>query len=136
MAKMTYASAIDNANDVLGRPEFAEQYKETIERLNDLKIALAKRNGSGADKKPTKAQEDNARLRNQLYDLLLTEPDGMNPTDIAGTVHLNVQKVSGQLKIMVDNEKRVRREQKGKKVLYYAIVEDAVAEDVPEADAE
>ena len=136
MAKMTYATAIDNGIDVLKRQENAEQYKETIERLNDLKVALAKRNGSGADKKPTKAQEDNARLRNQLYDLLLTEPDGMNPTDIAGTVHLSVQKISGQLKIMVDDEKRIRREQKGKKVLYYAIVEDAVAEDVPEADAE
>ena len=136
MAKMTYGKAIDNANEVLGRPEFAEQYKETIDRLNELKVALVKRNGSSGDKKPTKAQEDNARLRNQLYDLLVTEPEGMNPTDIAGTVHLSVQKVSGQLKIMVDDEKRVRRVEKGKKVLYYAIVADAVAEDAPEADAE
>ena len=60
MAKtMTYATAIDNA--INGNLD-----AETIERLEALKAQLAKRNSSGALKKPTKTQRENEDLKAKI----------------------------------------------------------------------
>ena len=67
MAKaMTYAEAINlaiegNLND------------EAIERLNALKAQLAKRNSSGALKKPTKTQRENEEFKVKIVEMVKAE---------------------------------------------------------------
>lgn len=125
MAKiMTYAQALEIA---IGLTE-----GEAKERLVALKGQLAKRNASTGERKPTKAQRDNEVLKAHILEMLVGEPEGMAPTEVANAMHLGVQKVTPQLTKLVAEGKAVKQT-KGKKVLYLA-VENAPAE--VEAEAE
>lgn len=98
MAKaMTYAEAINlaiegNLND------------EAIERLNALKAQLAKRNSSGALKKPTKTQRENEEFKVKIVDMLTEEVDGMTATEIGSALAISCQKASAILSQMVKAE--------------------------------
>ena len=110
MAKtMTYATAIDNA--INGNLD-----AETIERLEALKAQLAKRNSSGALKKPTKTQRENEALKVKILDMLGEEVDGMTASEIASALALHVQKVSALLSQLTPErgDGRVRRVKEGK----------------------
>lgn len=110
MAKtMTYATAIDNA--INGNLD-----AETIERLEALKAQLAKRNSSGALKKPTKTQRENEALKVKILDMLTEEVDGMTATEICSALAVNVQKASALLSQMgtEKGDGRVRKVKEGK----------------------
>ena len=110
MAKtMTYATAIDNA--INGNLD-----AETIERLEALKAQLAKRNSSGALKKPTKTQRENEVLKVKILDMLGEEVDGMTASEIASTLAVHVQKASALLSQLTPErgDGRVRRVKEGK----------------------
>ena len=68
--RMTYAEAINLAIE-------GNLNEETVERLEALKAQLAKRNSSGALKKPTKTQRENEDLKVKILDMLAEETDGM-----------------------------------------------------------
>ena len=107
MAKtMTYATAIDNA--INGNLD-----AETIERLNALKEQLAKRNSSGALKKPTKTQRENEEFKTKIVGLLTEEVDGMTATEIGSALAISCQKASAILSQMVKAEV-VAKEKDGK----------------------
>jgi len=95
MKNMTYAQAIDNA--IAGN-----MTDETIERLTALKEQLAKRNSSGALKKPTKTQRENEEFKVKILDMLAEEVDGMTATEIGSALAISCQKASAILKQMVD----------------------------------
>lgn len=88
--KMTYAQAIDNA--LAGN-----MTDETIERLTALKAQLAKRNSSGALKKPTKVQRENEEYKTKIVGLLTEEVDGMTATEIGSALAISCQKASALL---------------------------------------
>lgn len=114
MAKvMTYAQAIDVALGLMADGEAKE-------RLVALKEQLAKRNASTGERKPTKAQRDNEVLKGHILELLVAEPDGMTPTEVASAMHVVVQKVTPQLTALVTEGKAVKVP-KGKKNLYFAV---------------
>lgn len=98
MAKaMTYAEAINlaiegNLND------------EAIERLNALKAQLAKRNSSGALKKPTKTQNENEQFKVKIVDFLTEEVDGMTATEVGSALGVTCQRASAILNQMVKDE--------------------------------
>ena len=98
MAKaMTYAEAINlaiegNLND------------EAIERLNALKAQLAKRNSSGALKKPTKTQRENEEFKVKIVGMLTEEVDGMTATEIGSALAISCQQASAILSQMVKAE--------------------------------
>ena len=98
MAKtMTYATAIDNA--INGNLD-----AETIERLEALKAQLAKRNSSGALKKPTKTQRENEEFKVKIVDMLKEEADGMTATEVGSALAVSCQKASAILSQMVKAE--------------------------------
>ena len=98
MAKaMTYAEAINLAIE-------GNLNEEAIERLNALKAQLAKRNSSGALKKPTKTQNENAQFKVKIVDFLTEEVDGMTATEIGSALVISCQKASAILSQMVKAE--------------------------------
>ena len=106
MKNMTYAQAIDNA--IAGN-----MTDETIERLTALKEQLAKRNSSGALKKPTKTQRENEEYKTKIVGLLTEEVDGMTATEIGSALAVSCQKASAILSQMVKAEV-VRKVKDGK----------------------
>jgi hypothetical protein len=106
---MTYAEAINlaiegNLND------------EAIERLNALKTQLAKRNSSGALKKPTKTQRENEEFKTKIVSLLTEEVDGMTATEIGSALAISCQKASALLSQMGEDkgDGTVRKVKEGK----------------------
>lgn len=98
MAKvMTYATAIDNA--IAGNLT-----EETVERLNALKVQLAKRNSGSGERKPTKTQRENEEFKGKIVALLTEEVDGMTATEIGNALAISCQRVSPILKKMVEAE--------------------------------
>lgn len=95
--KMTYAVAIDRA--IAGDVD-----AEVIERLENLKAQLAKRNSSGALKKPTKTQRENEDLKVKILDMLTEEVDGMTATEVGSALAVTCQKASAILSQMVKAE--------------------------------
>ena len=113
--KMTYARALsyvlDNCNDLP---------TDVIEKLEALRTQTEKRHSS--DSKPTKKQEENTELANQLYELMLMK--GGNHLDSVSewiavsnskTVRsLTNQKVSALMRILEREGKVVKTSEKRK----------------------
>ncbi len=99
--KMTYAEAINLAIE-------GNLNEEAIERLEALKAQLAKRNSSGALKKPTKTQRENEDLKVKILDMLTDEVDGMTATEIGSALAVTCQKASAILSQMVKAETVVK----------------------------
>lgn len=119
MTKMTYSVAIDNA--LAGNLT-----DEVVERLHDLQTQLAKR-GSGK-KSLTKTQKENVDKKDQIFDLLCNEPDGMTATEVGKAIGESCQRASALLAQMGDpngkvkGDGRVRREKVGKNIRFFAVV--------------
>lgn len=117
MTKMTYSVAIDNA--LAGNLT-----DEVVERLHDLQAQLAKR-GSGK-KGLTKTQKENVDKKEQILDILRNEP-GLTATEVGKAIGESCQRASALLAQMGDpngkvkGDGRVRREQVGKTVRFYAV---------------
>lgn len=110
MTKMTYAVAIDSAlNGVVT--------DEVREKLEALKAQLAKRNKG--ERKPTKTQRENERVKAQIADLLTTE--GKQCKDIAEALGISGQKCSALLKQMVEGG--LAEKYSEKRVTYFKAVE-------------
>lgn len=118
-AKMTYAQAIDFTLQILNENQFEGVEAEkamAMEKLEALKAQLAKRNSSGALKKPTKTQRENEDLKVKILDMLSEEVDGMTATEIASALAVTVQKASALLSQMgtEKGDGRVRKVKEGK----------------------
>ena len=106
-AKMTYAQAIDFTLQVLNENQFEGIEAEkamAMEKLEALKEQLAKRNSSGALKKPTKTQRENEEFKVKIVDMLTEEVDGMTATEIGSALAISCQKASAILSQMVKAE--------------------------------
>ena len=111
--KMTYVRALsyvlDNCNDLP---------TDVIEKLEALRTQTEKRHSS--DSKPTKKQEENTELANQLYELMLREGGNHTVSEwiaISGseTVRsLTNQKVSALMRILEREGKVVKTSEKRK----------------------
>ena len=114
--KMTYVMAIDNAmNGILD--------KETVEKLNALKIQLAKKSKSGSSK-PTKRQVENAEvLQPAILDYLATV-DKATATMVAQNVEVpfevTTSRATSALKALKECGKVINSIEK--RVSYYALV--------------
>jgi predicted transcriptional regulator len=110
MAQMTYAQAIqyiiDNGMSVKGQED--EGFNDACDRLEALKAQLAKRNSSGALKKPTKTQRENEDLKVKIFDMLAEEADGMTATEVGSALAVTCQKASAILSQMVKAETVVK----------------------------
>ena len=118
-AKMTYAQAIDFTLQILNENQFEGVEAEkamAMEKLEALKAQLAKRNSSGALKKPTKTQRENEVLKVKILDMLGEEVDGMTASEIASALAVHVQKASALLSQLTPErgDGRVRRVKEGK----------------------
>ena len=122
MTKMTYAQAIDFALQLLNENVFedVEEEKATaMERLEALKVQLAKRNKG--ERKPTKTQRENEGLKAEVAEFLRHTLQGMQCKDIAAQFGVSGQKMSALLKQLVDAE--VVEKFTEKRVTYFKAVE-------------
>lgn len=95
MTKMTYANAIDMAIN-------GEVTEEVKEKLEALKVQLAKRN-SGT-RKPTKTQVENEALKERIAEFLRTTPDGIQCKVLAEKFGISVHKMSALLNQLYKEE--------------------------------
>lgn len=103
--KMTYAEALTDAINFLNENiQYGDDFAEVVERLEALKEQLAKRNSSGALKKPTKTQRENEEFKVKIVDMLTEEVDGMTATEIGSALAISCQKASAILSQMVKAE--------------------------------
>lgn len=110
MTKMTYAIAIDNAIN-------GNITDEVREKLEALKVQLAKRNGK--ERKPTKAQRENEGIKTDILGILTEE--GKQCKDIAEALGISGQKCSALLKQLVDAG--LAEKYSEKRVTYFKVVE-------------
>ena len=113
--KMTYTMAIDNAmNGVLDR--------ETCEKLNALKVQLAKKSKSGSSK-PTKRQVENAEVLQPAVLSYLATVDKATATMVAQNVEVpfevTTSRATSALKALEKSDKVVNSVEK--RVSYYAL---------------
>ena len=111
--KMTYARALsyvlDNCNDLP---------TDVIEKLEALRTQTEKRHSS--DSKPTKKQEENTELANQLYELMLmkggnhTVSEWIAVSNSKTVRSLTNQKVSALMRILEREGKVVKTSEKRK----------------------
>ena len=107
--KMTYAEALNLAINFLNENiQYGDNFGEVVERLEALKAQLAKRNSSGALKKPTKTQRENEDLKVKILDMLAEEADGMTATEVGSALAVTCQKASAILSQMVKAETVVK----------------------------
>ena len=124
MTKMTYAQAIDFALQLLNENVFedVEEEKATaMERLEALKVQLAKRNKG--ERKPTKTQRENEGLKAEVAEFLRHTLQGMQCKDIGAQFGVSGQKASALLKQLVDVGSLERITEK--RVTYFRVVEGA-----------
>ena len=104
MARMTYVQAIERACEII------ETYGFEPEELEG-----------------TKTQKENVDKKDQIFDLLRDEPDGMTATEVGKAIGESCQRASALLAQMGDpngkvkGDGRVRREKVGKNVRFYAV---------------
>lgn len=103
--KMTYMEALTDAINFLNENiQYGDNFGEVVERLETLKGQLAKRNSSGALKKPTKTQNENEQFKVKIVDFLTEEVDGMTATEVGQSLGVSCQRASAILSQMVKAE--------------------------------
>lgn len=121
--KMTYARALsyvlDNCNNLP---------TDVIEKLEALRTQTEKRHSS--DNKPTKKQEENTELANELYELMLMEGGSRTVSEwiaISGSESmrsLTNQKVSALMRMLEKEGKVVKTSEKRKSYFEARAVEE------------
>lgn len=116
--KLTYSMALDIAIN-------AVENEEVKDKLEALKIQIAKKNSSGSGK-PTKNQVENEKIMNVIYEVLATDGGSHTITElIKMDERLNDytnQKMSALLKKLADSG-RVTKTKDKKTTLFSAVVE-------------
>ena len=118
--KMTYAQAIDTMVAVARGTEVeAGVFEEALERLDALKVQLAKR-GSGKHGL-TKTQKEGLELIDRILEMLADAPDGMTATEIGDALDIKCQRASALLAKLTlpKGDGPVRRDKVGKQVRFY-----------------
>ena len=100
MTKMTYVTALDVAINAVADGEVRE-------KLEALKAQIAKKNS--AERKPTKAQEANEKIKAEMIAYLMTKDSGKSASEIADAFGISNQKASALLTALV-NDKAIVRE--------------------------
>lgn len=126
MTNMTYAQAIDNALEMINTalatdPSMWENLDVTRDKLEALKIQLAKR---GASKTPTKTQKENEGVMETILDVLADNGDMMTVTEMLADDRLKGytnQKISALLRKLIEAKKVVKTMEKKK--AYFALAE-------------
>ena len=126
MMNMTYAQAIDNALEMIDTtlatdPSMWENLDVTRDKLEALKVQLAKR---GTSKTPTKTQKENEGVMETILEVLADNGDRMTVTEMLADDRLNGytnQKISALLRKLRD-AKKVDKIMEKKKA-YFTLVE-------------
>ena len=100
MTKMTYVQALNFAIENL-------ENAEVVERLTALRDATAKRNAS--DRKPSKTQEMNAGLKDDIL-ALLADGTPRTATEIMGAVGIESNQKASALLTQLKKDELVTRE--------------------------
>lgn len=124
MTKMTYAQAIDFAVEMIynGEADFnGFTVPDYVEKLEALKVQLAKRNGG--KKGLTKTQKENEVIKEVILNVLADHAERMTVSDMIADERLNGytnQKISALLRQLVDKEMVEKTMEKRK--AYFIIV--------------
>lgn len=110
MTNMTYAKALEIAIA-------AVEDAEAVEKLEALKVQLAKRNGRKSDK-PTKKQVENGEIKGAIREAL-ANAENMTATEVATAVGISLAKATALLTQMVKAEEINRAVEK--KVAHFSI---------------
>lgn len=116
MTKMTYAMAIENAINAIANIEGMDA---TVEKLQALQVSLAKRNAKGGERKPTKAQKENAELVEQMVEFLADE-GAKTATEVAERFGISNQKASA----LLNRDSRVSKFTGDKRRTYFEVQGD------------
>jgi len=121
--KITYVDAL---NVAIG---FEGMDKEVVEKLTALKNSIEKKS---ANRKPTKAQNENKALCDEIVAVLANLPEGATATEIAkasdALKDFSNQKISGLLKILRENGSVVRDTVGRKSIFKLAVADEVDAE--------
>ena len=119
MTKMTYAMAIDNAIALFSQGgQVDAEDKETVEKLEALKIQLAKRNKG--ERKPTKTQRENESMKEDMW-AYVSENGAKRASEVAVYFGVSGQKASALLNALV-KEGRLDKVTE-KRVTYFRVAE-------------
>ena len=126
MTNMTYAQAIDKALEMIDTalatdPSMWEDLDVTRDKLEALKVQLAKR---GTSKTPTKTQKENEGVMETILEVLADNGDRMTVTEMLADDRLNGytnQKISALLRKLIE-AKKVEKTMEKKKA-YFALAE-------------
>ena len=119
MTNMTYVQAIDNAIALFSQGgQIDAEDMATVEKLEALKVQLAKR---GSSKAPTKTQKENEVIMTKILDALADIGEPTTVTDLLAHgvegFELTNQKTSALLRKLIEAGK-VTKAKEGKKMLY------------------
>ena len=109
MTKMTYVTAIDFAINAITDND------EVVEKLKALKEQIQKKNS--AERKPTKTQQENEVLKNEIVKFLT---ERRTATEVADRFGVSVNKATAMLTLL-KQEGRVTREVEKRKAYYIAV---------------
>ena len=119
---MTYVQAVDSAiNFINDNIQEDDDFCEVVEKLEALKVQLAKR---GTSKTPTKTQKENEGVMETILEVLADNGDRMTVTEMLADDRLNGytnQKISALLRKLRD-AKKVDKTMEKKKA-YFTLVE-------------
>ena len=122
MTNMTYVQAVDSAiNFINDNIQEDDDFCEVVEKLEALKVQLAKR---GTSKTPTKTQKENEGVMETILEVLADNGDRMTVTEMLADDRLNEytnQKISALLRKLRD-AKKVDKTMEKKKA-YFTLVE-------------
>lgn len=122
MMNMTYVQAVDSAiNFINDNIQYGDDFEEVVEKLEALKVQLAKR---GTSKTPTKTQKENEGVMETILEVLADNGDRMTVTEMLADDRLNGytnQKISALLRKLRD-VKKVDKIMEKKKA-YFTLVE-------------
>jgi predicted Rossmann fold nucleotide-binding protein DprA/Smf involved in DNA uptake len=106
---MTYVTAIDFAINAITDND------EVVEKLKALKEQIQKKNS--AERKPTKTQQENEVLKNEIVKFLT---ERRTATEVADRFGVSVNKATAMLTLL-KQEGRVTREVEKRKAYYIAV---------------
>lgn len=109
MTKMTYVTAIDFAINAITDND------EVVEKLKALKSQIEKKNS--ADRKPTKTQQENEVLKDEIVGFLT---ERRTATEVADRFGVSVNKATAMLTLL-KQAGRVTREVEKRKAYYIAV---------------
>jgi len=119
MTKMTYVNALDTAINFLNENiQYGDDFSATVEKLEALKVQLAKRNSG--ERKPTKTQKENEGLKEDIF-AFVSENGAKRAGDVASHFGISGQKATALLKQIVDSGRLEKYAEK--RVTFFRVAE-------------